>query len=100
MSTETPNVVIENPETRKRLGAVLYVIGVVAGLASFVLSGVPVPFDVDFWVAKITGAIGIISGAFGLGVTLPNIPKPEPVDPPETVTVKIGPRDDYSDGSE
>lgn len=73
--SETPNVVIENPKVRKDLGIALYVTGVLAGLAAYVLSGVPVPFDVDFVVAKVTGAIAIISGAFGLGVTLPNIPK-------------------------
>ena len=77
--SETPNVVIEDPKVRKGLGMALYVTGVVAGLAAYVLSGVPVPFDVDFVVAKVTGAIAIISGAFGLGVTLPNIPKKAPV---------------------
>lgn len=74
-TVETPNVVIENPKVRKVLGLALYIIGVVAGLAAFVLSGIALPFDVDFWVAKVTGAVAILSGAFGLGVTLPNIPK-------------------------
>lgn len=73
--SETPNVVIENPQVRKGLGIALYVVGVLAGLAAYVLAGIPMPFDVDFVVAKVTGAISILSGAFGLGVTLPNIPK-------------------------
>lgn len=72
--TFTPNVVIENPTLRKRLGIALYIIAVVTGVVSFVLSGIDLPVDIDFWSARILGAISIISGAFGLGVTTPNVP--------------------------
>lgn len=73
--TETPNVVLSNPDTRRKLGGALYVIAVVVGIVSYFLAGVELPIDLDFWSSRVLGAISILSGAFGLGVTLPNIPK-------------------------
>lgn len=79
MSDTTPNVVIPDPRTRRVLGVVLYVIAVLAGVASFVAAGLEVSEAVDFWVAKVTGVVAILSGAFGLGVTTPNVPRVAPV---------------------
>lgn len=71
----TPNNVIRNPKTRRRLGVTLYVISILTGAAVFFLSGIDLPVDVDFWAARILGGISILSGGFGLGVTTPNVPR-------------------------
>lgn len=71
--TQTPNVVVSNPQVRK-------VANVVLGVAGLVLGSV-VAYDlaaqnVDF--SEVTGPLiavyGFVAGAFGLAVTTPNIP--------------------------
>lgn len=72
----TPNVIIKNPATRRRVGVALYLVAGFAGLASFVLAGVDLNgIDVDFWVTKVTGGVSILSALFGLTVTTPNVPR-------------------------
>lgn len=71
----TPNNVISNPNTRRVLGVTLYTVSILTGVAVFVLSGVDLPVDIDFWATRILGGIAILSGGFGLGVTTPNIPR-------------------------
>lgn len=76
---DTPNVVISDPDVRRRAGAVLYIIAVVAGLAALFFGIFP---EVGGDIANrallfVNSAVSFISGAFGLAVTLPNVPKQE-----------------------
>lgn len=75
LPTITPNNVISSPNLRRTLGVSLYVVSILTGAAVFILSGIELPVDVDFWATRILGGIAIISGGFGLGVTTPNIPR-------------------------
>lgn len=74
--SETPNVVVSNPNVRKTIGFVLYVISILAGLVALFLLFFPeVGGDVANRALQfVTAAISFISGAFGLGVTTPNVP--------------------------
>lgn len=78
MEDSTPNVVISNPDIRRWLGAFLYVLSLLAGIASYTLSIFPeLNFGDDVLsriILVVVGSISIISGAFGLGITTPNIP--------------------------
>ena len=74
---QTPNVVISNPEVRRYAGAVLYIIAVLAGLAALLFGIFP---ELGGDVANrallfVNSAVSFLSGAFGLAVTLPNVPK-------------------------
>ncbi len=71
----TPNNVIRDPKVRRALGVSLYIVSLLTGVAAFVLAGVDLPIDLDFWAARILGGIAILSGGFGLGVTTPNVPR-------------------------
>ncbi len=75
--TETPNVVIANPSIRKGFGAALYVVSVLTGLASIVTLAYPeaAGFDVPKLIGVINACVSFLTGAFGLVVTLPNVPK-------------------------
>jgi len=75
--TETPNVVITDPDTRRRVGNVLYVVLVVAAAASLFFAVFPelegLYFDrVLFFVNSLVMLIG---ASFGIFVTRPNVPK-------------------------
>lgn len=77
IETPTPNVVVPNPDIRRYAGTVLYIISVLAGLAALFFGVFP---EVGGDVANrallfVNSAVSFISGAFGLAVTLPNIPK-------------------------
>jgi hypothetical protein len=70
----TPNVVVANPAVRKGVGVVL-------GIAALILpiAGILDQYVAGDWspVLLPAGAIALfLSGAFGLGVTIPNIPSP------------------------
>lgn len=77
--TQTPNVVIEDPNTRRNLGRILYIVSVVSAAVGLTvvtfpeLSGLGV--DVNRIVILANALVSLVSGAFGLGVTLPNVPK-------------------------
>lgn len=71
----TPNNVIQDPVLRRRLGVALYITSGVAAVGTFVLTGVDLPIDLDFWAARILGGISLASSIFGLGVTTPNVPR-------------------------
>lgn len=74
--SETPNVVIENPDLRRNLGKALYIVSGLVGIAVFIFTGVPgLPFDLDFWAAKVIGVIAMLGSVFGLTVTTPNVPR-------------------------
>lgn len=73
----TPNVVVSNPNTRRYAGVALYIVAVVAGLAALFFGIFP---EVGGDVANrallfVNAAVSFLSGAFGIAVTLPNIPK-------------------------
>lgn len=75
--TNTPNVVVSNPDVRRYAGAALYIIAVAAGLAALFFGIFP---EVGGDVANrallfVNSAVSFISGAFGLAVTLPNVPR-------------------------
>lgn len=78
MSDITPNVVISNPDTRRKLGNTLYVISVIVGVGTLFFGIFPElagSVDVGRIITFVTGAVSILSGAFGLSVTRPNIPQ-------------------------
>lgn len=75
----TPNVVIANPVIRRRVGITLYVISLLAGLAALLFAffpelaaGTDIPTRA---IAFTNGAVSLLSGGFGLIVTVPNVPK-------------------------
>lgn len=75
----TPNVVISDPGTRRQAGVVLYVLLILAGLASLLLAFFPeVNIGEDIIgraVNFVTAAVTFLAAAFGLGVTTPNVPR-------------------------
>lgn len=79
-STEiTPNVVISNPKLRRNIGVGLYVVSLLAGLATLLFAffpelaaGTDVPSRA---IAFVTAAVTLLSGGFGLVVTVPNVPR-------------------------
>lgn len=76
----TPNVVVSNPDTRRRLGIALYVVALLAGLAGLFFAFFPeAAFGTDIptrAIAFVNAAVSLLAGGFGLIVTTPNVPKP------------------------
>lgn len=75
----TPDKVIPNRDVRRHLGTVLYVLAFLAGVAALFLGFFP-EFDAANNVlirviAFVNATISLASGAFGLVVTIPNVPK-------------------------
>lgn len=75
----TPNVVISNPNTRRHIGVTLYLVSLLAGLATLLFAffpelaaGTDIPTRA---IAFVTAAVTLLSGAFGLVVTIPNVPR-------------------------
>ncbi|GAB2567564.1 hypothetical protein [Leucobacter ruminantium] len=75
----TPNVVIPDPAVRRRVGVALYLVSLAAGLATLLFAffpelaaGTDIPTRA---VAFVTAAVTLLSSAFGLVVTLPNVPR-------------------------
>lgn len=71
--SQTPNVVVQNPQVRR-------VAQWVIGLAALVLPSLAIieaQTTVDFseWLPAATGVTSFLAGAFGLVVITPNIPK-------------------------
>lgn len=75
---ETPNVVIENPKTRKRFNTVLSILLLIIGLVSlfwFTFPEVSPDGDLAIRIERfITTAVLLVSAWFGLGVTNRNYP--------------------------
>ncbi len=74
MSNETPNVIIENPGTRRVLN---YIVGwgaIAVGLVSAVDAASPA-FDLSSWTGPIAAGVAFLAGVLAVGVTTPNIPK-------------------------
>jgi len=78
MEDSTPNVVIKNPDVRKWMGAILYTLSILTGIAAYALSVFPeLNFGDDVlgrMILVINGTISIISASFGFAITIPNIP--------------------------
>lgn len=72
--TETPNVVIENPTVRKVANVVLGAAGLTLGTVLVVDAAAPA-FDLAAITGPAAAAYLYLSSAFGLAVTLPNIPR-------------------------
>ncbi len=77
--SETPNVVIENPQVRRVLVLILGIVAIITACAAIVLGFWPelsgLQPDPTRIIATVNALVSFLSGAFGLGVTLPNIPK-------------------------
>lgn len=69
--------VIPNPDVRRYLGVTLYVISLVAAIVALFLGFFP-EFGGDVVNRALlfaNGLVSFLSGAFGIAVTLPNVPK-------------------------
>lgn len=74
----TPNVVIEDPATRRSIGKTLYLIGLLVSLVALFIAFFPdaVPGDIENRaVAFLNAAILLVSAGFGLSVVTPNTPR-------------------------
>jgi ABC-type amino acid transport system permease subunit len=73
LPTQTPNVVVENPQVRKLIGNVLAVASLLLAIAVLV-DGAIEQLDYAYITAPAATIIGGLFGIFQLGVTRPNIP--------------------------
>ncbi|MDR7113875.1 hypothetical protein J2X03_003777 [Microbacterium trichothecenolyticum] len=71
---ETPNLVVSSPKVRKIANIALGVVGLAVGTAVVVDASSPA-FDITAWTTPITAGYAYLASAFGLVVTVPNIPK-------------------------
>lgn len=74
LPTETPNVVVENPNIRRGANIVLGVVGILVGTA-VVVDGSTDAFDISAITTPIFTGYAYLASIFGLAVTLPNIPR-------------------------
>lgn len=70
----TPNVVVSSPRLRRAAGWVLGSVSLVLGSA-IVADGLSDAFDLSAWTVPIGGVVLFLSGAFGVSVTVPNVPR-------------------------
>ncbi|QOC56132.1 membrane protein [Microbacterium phage Zhengyi] len=77
--TEVPNVVIEDPETRKRLNTGLSILLLILGLTAMFFGFFPEVAPEGDIIGRLedflTAAIALVSAWFGLGVTRRNYPQ-------------------------
>ena len=77
--TETPNVGIEDPDTRRLLAKTLFFITILTGISSLFFQFFPeAAFGTDIptrAISFVNAVVSLVSGAFGLSVLVPNIPK-------------------------
>lgn len=75
----TPNVVVPNPKARRQIGIVLYLVSLAAGIAALLFLFFPeLAYGTDIptrAIAFVNAVVSLVSGAFGLTVTIPNVPK-------------------------
>jgi len=69
----TPNVVVKNPTVRVVAGIVLGAVGLILGTAVVVDASLP-EVDITAWTDPIMAGYIYLSSAFGLAVTVPNVP--------------------------
>lgn len=76
--TETPNVVIEDPDVRRSLSKTLFFITILTGVAALFFQFFPeAAFGTDIptrAISFINAAVSLITGSFGLSVLVRNIP--------------------------
>lgn len=75
----TPNVVVPDADVRRRIGVVLWLLSLLAGVASLfflffpeVAAGTDIPTRA---VAFVNALVSLGTGSFGFAVTLPNTPR-------------------------
>lgn len=71
--------VIADPRIRRGIGVVLYLLSLAAGIAALTFSFFPeLAFGTDIpsrAIGLVNGVVSLLSGAFGLVVTVPNVPR-------------------------
>ena len=76
---ETPNVRIEDPDVRRSLSKTLFFVTILSGIAAIFFQFFPeAAFGTDIptrAISFVNAVVSLVSGAFGLSVLVPNIPK-------------------------
>ena len=72
--TPTPNIVIENPDVRRKITFALGIIGGILGIA-VTADAASLDFDIARYTIPALAVYAYITSLFGLGVTAPNTPK-------------------------
>lgn len=72
-SSQTPNVVVQNPSVRKVANVILGV-ALIVFPAAIVLDGSTDALDFSAWTVPAMAVTSFLSGVFGLAVTTPNVP--------------------------
>ena len=79
LPNETPNVRIEDPDTRRSLSKTLFFVTILTGIAALFFQFFPeAAFGTDIptrAISFVNAVVSLVSGAFGLSVLVPNIPK-------------------------
>ena len=79
LPNETPNVRIEDPNVRRSLSKTLFFITILSGIAALFFQFFPeAAFGTDLptrAISFVNAVVSLVSGAFGLSVLVPNIPK-------------------------
>ena len=79
LPNETPNVRIEDPDVRRSLSKTLFFVTILSGIAALFFQFFPeAAFGTDIptrAISFVNAVVSLVSGAFGLSVLVPNIPK-------------------------
>ena len=79
LPNETPNVRIEDPDVRRSLSKTLFFVTILSGIAALFFQFFPeAAFGTDLptrAIGFVNAVVSLVSGAFGLSVLVPNIPK-------------------------
>lgn len=86
----TPNVVVSNPTVRKAVNIVLGVAALVLPIVAIIDAGAA-NFDWSGITGPATAITLFLAGAFGLGVTVPNIPANPPTQDVTVVATPVDP---------
>lgn len=70
----TPNVIVENPKHR-RIAQYILSVAALALTGAIAVDGASAELDYAFITLPATALVLALSGALGLGVTIPNIPR-------------------------
>lgn len=75
----SPGAVIADPRIRRGIGVTLYLVSLLGGVAALTFSffpefaqGTDIPARA---IGLLNGVVSLLSGAFGLVVTVPNVPR-------------------------
>ena len=79
LPNETPNVRIEDPDVRRSLSKTLFFVTILSGIAALFFQFFPeAAFGTDLptrAISFVNAVVSLVSGAFGLSILVPNIPK-------------------------